>query len=226
MILPVHLRRRITACFSAGAQRRYVAFKLLMDSVYGGAALELDNSSLPLIDIGCGMSLLAHYLHACDRLPDYHGFDHDGRKIEAGQAAAERGGLVPKVRLHGGDAGADRSIRGNVTLLDILHYMPQHKQQEVLRQAVRQVAEGGVLVLRNVIAEPNWRFRATVVEEFFLRSSGWMRVGPQHYPTAAEIFSPLKAAGLHVTMKPMRGRTPFNSFMITARRGNGAGSAV
>lgn len=225
MILPVTLRRRITASFRPGPQRRYVAFKLLMDSVYGGAAVELGNSALPLIDIGCGMSLLAHYLHACDQLPAYQGFDHDARKIEAGQTAAERAGLAPKVALHCGDAGSDRRVRGNVTLLDILHYMPQGKQQQVLQQAAQQVAEGGVLILRNVIAEPNWRFRATVVEEFFLRITGWMQVGPQHYPTAAELRAPLEAAGLTVTMKPMRGRTPFNSFMIVGRRGKGASAS-
>ncbi len=225
MILPADLRRGITARFNGGSQRRYVAFKLLMDSVYGGAAAELGTSTLPLFDIGCGMSLLAHYLHACDRLPDYQGFDHDARKIAAGNAAAERGGLASRIQLHCGDAGADRARRGNVTLLDILHYMPQDKQQQVLHLAAQQVAEGGVLILRNVIREPNWRFRATVVEEFFLRISGWMRVGPQHYPTAAELRAPLEAAGLSVTMKPMRGRTPFNSFMMVARRGNAA-SAV
>jgi 2-polyprenyl-3-methyl-5-hydroxy-6-metoxy-1,4-benzoquinol methylase len=195
-----------------------VAFKLLMDPVYAAAAEQLDSSELPLIDIGCGMSLLAHYLHDRDQLPRYLGFDHDRRKIEAGKAAASRGGLPERLELHCRGAATLKGVRGNVALLDVLHYLPREQQALVLQVAADRVAPGGQLIMRNVVREPNWRFHATVMEEHVLRATGWMRVGAQYYPTAAEIRAPLEAAGLIVHMRPLRGRTPFNSFLITARR--------
>ena len=221
-----HARRAaIARRFDTRSQRAYVAFKLLMDPVYAAAAAELDNSTLPLIDIGCGMSLLAHYLHDRRQLPRYLGFDHDQRKIDAGRAAATRGGLPETLELHCRSAATIREERGNVTLLDVLHYLPRAEQAKVLTVAAGRVAPGGQLIMRNVVREPNWRFHATVVEEHVLHSTGWMRVGAQHYPTEGEIRAPLEAAGLSVSMRPLRGRTPFNSFLITARRAGDESSA-
>jgi 2-polyprenyl-3-methyl-5-hydroxy-6-metoxy-1,4-benzoquinol methylase len=211
-------RRAIAARFGTRSQRWYVAFKLLMDSVYTATAEELGESRLPLIDMGCGMSLFAHCLHARQRLPRYLGLDHDSRKIEAGRIAAEIGGLVPQLELHCGDAAVAADVRGNVVLLDVLHYLPHAQQSRLLARAVERLAPGGVLILRNVVREPNWRYRATVIEEYLLHASGWMRMGAQHYPTAGEICRPLEAAGLTVAMRPLRGRTPFNSYLVVARR--------
>lgn len=218
-----HRRRAaIARRFVTRSQRAYVSFKLLMDPVYTAAALELDESALPLIDIGCGMSLLAHYLHDRRQLPRYLGFDHDARKLDAGRAAALRGGLPDTLELHCRSAAALEGVQGNVALLDVLHYLPREQQARVLAVAAARVAPGGQLIMRNVVREKNWRFHATVMEEHVLRVSGWMRVGAQHYPTEAEIRAPLEAAGLVVSMRPLRGRTPFNSFLITARRPDAA----
>ena len=68
-----------------------------------------------------------------------------------------------------------------------------------------------------LIQVANWRFHATRVEEFFLRTSGWIPGGAQHYPSAGELRAPLQDAGLHVHIEPLRGRTPFNSYLIVAR---------
>ena len=62
----------------------------------------------------------------------------------------------------------------------------------------------------------------TRLEEFFLHASGWIRGGPQHYPTPDETCAPLRAAGLQVRMEPLRGRTPFNSYLIVARHAEAA----
>jgi len=48
--------------------------------------------------------------------------------------------------------------------------------------------------------------------------SGLIRGGAQHYPSTEELRPPLEAAGLAVSMGPLFGRTPFNSYLLVARR--------
>jgi 2-polyprenyl-3-methyl-5-hydroxy-6-metoxy-1,4-benzoquinol methylase len=198
--------------------RAFVAVKLACDPVYQATAQARGASTLPLIDIGCGIGLLAHYLHGLGRLHGYRGYDHDARKIQTAHAAVARGGFAGHdVHLECGDAVLRNQSRGDVALLDVLHYLPRQRQPELLSAAAAMVAENGVLVLRNVVREPNWRFRLTVWEEHLLEKSGWIPGGAQHYPDADEIRAPLERAGLKVNMRPLRGRTPYNSFLLVAR---------
>jgi 2-polyprenyl-3-methyl-5-hydroxy-6-metoxy-1,4-benzoquinol methylase len=196
----------------------HARWKLAYDPVYAAAAGLLFDTSLPLLDIGCGLGLLGHWLHARGQLQGYVGLDHDARKIAAAQAAARRAGLQQHMQLSATDVASLPTVQGNVALLDVLHYLSGPRQQALLASAVEHLAPTGQLIIRSVLREPNWRFHATRVEEFFLRYSGWIPGGAQHYPTADELRRPLEAAGLAVRMQPLRGRTPYNSYLITARR--------
>jgi 2-polyprenyl-3-methyl-5-hydroxy-6-metoxy-1,4-benzoquinol methylase len=200
-----------------GNTRFYVRSKLASDPVYAAVAQRVAARPLPLLDIGCGIGLLAHYLHACGALHRYLGLDHDARKIALGSAAARHGGLDGQVELRAADAASLQPLRGHVALLDVLHYLPAERQGPLLAHAARHLAPDGWLIVRNVLREPNWRFHATRVEEFFLRTSGWIPGGAQHYPSAAELRAPLEQAGLEVDILSLRGRTPFNSYLLLAR---------
>ena len=68
-----------------------------------------------------------------------------------------------------------------------------------------------------MLREPNWCFRATWIEEYFLRVSGWIPGGAQHYPTADKLCAPLENAGLDERIEPLRGHTPVNSYLIVTR---------
>lgn len=211
-------RQSIARRYAFGAQRGYVRCKLASDPAYAAVTDVLDGHPLPLLDIGCGMGLLGHCLHACGALTHYVGLDHDPRKIAAGRHAARRGGLDPLMQWCQADIAELPPLQGHVVLLDILHYLPAVRQPVLLRHAVAHLAPHGRLIIRNVLREANWRFHATRVEEFFLHCSGWMRNGAQHYPSADEIRAPLEAAGLVMEIRPLRGHTPFNSYLIVARR--------
>ena len=65
----------------------YARSKLATDPVYGGVLQALDGCDAPLLDLGCGIGLLAHYLRAAGRSMPYVGVDVDAGKI----AVAERG---------------------------------------------------------------------------------------------------------------------------------------
>ncbi len=211
-------RQDIASRYDGHLQRCYVLGKLASDPVYAATAALLAGSPLPLLDIGCGIGLLGQYLHVCGHQASYFGLDHDPRKVAAGQHAARLAGLQEAIELRCADASDLPSMQGHVLLLDVLHYLPAAAQQALLRQASRHLAPTGQLIIRNVLREPNWRFHATRIEEFFLHASGWIRGGPQHYPDETELRAPLESAGLRVRVESLRGRTPFNSYLLVAQR--------
>ncbi|MCW8807744.1 MAG: class I SAM-dependent methyltransferase [Rhodanobacter sp.] len=210
-------RHRISRLYDGHLQRSYVTGKLAGDPVYAATAAIVTNRALPLLDIGCGIGLLGHYLDAQGFTQPYLGLDHDARKIRAGRLAAQRAGLDARMTLSHADVDLLPAMAGHVALLDVLHYLSAERQRALLNAAVRHLAPHGSLIIRNVLREPNWRFHATRAEEFLLRVSGWIPGGAQHYPSADELRAPLENAGLEVRMEPLWGRTPFNSYLIVAR---------
>jgi len=171
-----------------------------------------------VLDIGCGLGLLGHYLHACGALEGYLGLDSDPRKIAMGREAAERGGLGGALTLRQADATSPQPLHGHVALLDVLHYLPAERQGALLAHAVDHLADDGVLILRSVIRDGSWRYRATVLEEKFIKAVGWIPGGAQYFPTEDDIRSVLEPRGIKVRFRPLFGRTPYNSWLMTASR--------
>jgi 2-polyprenyl-3-methyl-5-hydroxy-6-metoxy-1,4-benzoquinol methylase len=215
--MDLRTRHRIVSLYDNHLQRCYIRSKLASDPVYAATTALIAGSPLPLLDIGCGIGLLGQYLHAQGHRQPYLGLDHDPRKIAAGQIALQRAGLDAVMSLQLADVAELPPMHGHVALLDVLHYLPAERQPALLQAAIRHLAPQGCLIIRNVLREPNWRFHATRIEEFFLRVSGWIPGGAQHYPTADELRVPLENAGLDVRIEPLRGCTPFNSYLIVAR---------
>src|SRR5690606_9789718 len=56
------LAKKLAAPFSTRWDRNYVAAKVKTDPLYGAVYDELRGSDLPLLDLGCGLGLLAFYL--------------------------------------------------------------------------------------------------------------------------------------------------------------------
>jgi 2-polyprenyl-3-methyl-5-hydroxy-6-metoxy-1,4-benzoquinol methylase len=210
-------RNGIARHYAHRGHRWHARWKLACDPAYGAVAELVGDRSLPLLDIGCGIGLLGQYLHAEHAATRYMGVDHDPRKIAAAREAAVAAGLGGDRDFRCADAATLPPVHGHVVMLDVLHYLPAARQQALLRAALAHLAPEGTLVIRNVLREPNWRFHATRLEEFFLRVSGWIPGGAQHYPRAEELCAPLRQAGLDVQMRPLRGRTPYNSYLRVAR---------
>ena len=209
---------RIASRYRLRRHRSYVRGKLRWDPAFAAVAPLILDSSHALLDIGCGLGLLGQYLRERGFRAPYRGIDLDARKIGEAQAAAD--GL--DLELTAGSATAPPPFDGDVALIDVLHYLPADAQQRVLAEAIARVPARGLVLIRNVIRESNWRFRATVAEERVSRAFGWMRCETGHFPTREEIESPLRAAGFAIDSAPLWGRTPFNSWLIVARRGDRA----
>lgn len=209
------IAKRIAARFRRPWHRDYARAKLRIDPVYAAAAAALGGSGTPLLDIGCGLGLLGCYLRERGFRGDYLGLDFDSGKINAARTA------MPPYERFAFEEGAAQSLppfSGHVALIDVLHYLGRDEQQALLREAAARVACGGNLIMRSVLRDRGWRFRATVAEEFLLHATRWMRSPARHYPSREEIEEPLRAAGLETDVRPLWGNTPFNSFVVVARR--------
>jgi len=116
------------------------------------------------------------------------------------------------------DASSLPAFGGDVALIDVLHYLPADLQRQALANAAARVVPGGLLVIRNVLRDDSWRYRLTVAEERFAAALGWMRFATGHFPRREDIESPLASLGFDVSVEPLWGATPFNSYLIVARR--------
>ena len=207
---------RIVARYRHWRHRRYVRGKLKWDPLFEAIAPLLAGSSRPLLDIGCGLGLLGQYLRERGARMPYLGVDPDGAKIEEARAAAMAGALdIDFATL---DASSLPAFGGDVALIDVLHYLPADLQRQALANAAARVVPGGLLVIRNVLRDDSWRYRLTVAEERFAAALGWMRFATGHFPRREDIASPLASLGFDVSVEPLWGATPFNSYLIVARR--------
>ena len=193
----------------------YVRGKLRSDPVYLETIGVVGAFPAPVLDIGCGPGLLAHCLNACGVDVPYTGLDADSRKISSAKESIRE---LASVRFEHADCLLLPDWQGHVALLDVLHYLDAETQMRLLDEAIPRIAPGASLIIRTVLRDRSWRFRATQAEELFIRGSRWIRGGVKHYPRAEELLSPLRDAGLSVAMPSLFGHTPFNSFLVRATR--------
>jgi SAM-dependent methyltransferase len=207
------IARRISLHFESRWLRGYVRSKLSRDPVYEAVYELLRHSSLPVLDIGCGVGLLAFYLRERGFEPPVFGIDSDGDKITAARSVAE--GRYAGLSFDRGDALAPRpGFRGNVALLDVVHYFTGLDQQQLLRNAERHAAPGALVILRECPRDDTWRYRATWLEEWFATSIGWLRVPMLNFPTREEIAMVFRDRGYREEITPLWGRTPFNNHLF------------
>lgn len=196
----------------------YVRGKLASDPLYPGVVAALRGCDAPLLDLGCGIGLLAHALRADGQALDYRGVDFDPGKIDTANAAAARAGLAG-VAFSTCDLVRERpSHRGSVALLDMLQYLPGDAQERVLGDAIAMLVPGARLVVRSGLRDTGARSRTTGIVDRLANAVGWMRSAPLLYPTREWFERTLSAAGLSAECRPLHGRTPFNNWLIVATR--------
>lgn len=196
----------------------YVPSKLRTDPVYSAVVSEIGASALTVLDIGCGIGLLAFYLRESGVTADITGCDYDAWKITNAKCMAERGGYAGLSFLAADARMGLPDFSGNVVILDILQFFKRPEQEALLRLAATRVAEGGKLVIRSGLHDDSTRFRITVAGDWLAKLTFWMKSGPVCYPDRDLFESVLGSAGLKVKISPLWGGTPFNNHLIVAGR--------
>lgn len=227
--MPREHARAIAAAFAPGNASGnrwdyyYSRSKLGSDPLYPGVCAALRGSTAPLLDLGCGLGLLAHALRNDGIDLPYRGVDNDRGKIQRAGAAARRHELAD-VRFDWADlaapdfALASLDHRGSVAILDVLQFLPPHAQDRTVDAAIAMLAPGARLVIRTGLEDGSGRSRITRAVDVFSRMLGWMNAGPSRYPAADALRARFDQAGLASEFIPLYGNTPFNNWRVVATR--------
>jgi 2-polyprenyl-3-methyl-5-hydroxy-6-metoxy-1,4-benzoquinol methylase len=197
----------------------YIKSKLKTDPIYPSVHTALHGSPHPILDIGCGLGLFTHYLRSHNDHTPIHGFDYDPRKIRSAQAMAAKIPNHQDLHFTHGDARTQLpTFSGNVLILDILQFFTPSEQQHLLTQAAHRVAPDGKLIIRSCLSQPNWRYRLTILGDYFAKATFWMKSAPIHYPDTQLFTTHLPPLGFTVQITPLWGKTPFNNHLIIAKK--------
>ncbi len=203
--------RPIASRFPTRLLRSYARVKIATDPAYNAVFELLRGASDPLLDIGCGVGLMAFYLRERGMRMPIVGIDHDQRKIEIARHVADGDQTLS---FDVGDARCPMQFRGNVVLLDVLHYFGDADQSVILRNAA---AAGGMIIIRDGIRDGSLRYRLTYAQETLARVGGWLKAECLHFPTRESIEKSLNGE-FREEVAPMFGRTPFNNYLFVFRR--------
>lgn len=196
----------------------YTLAKLRTDPLYPGVLAALRGSGAPLLDLGCGLGLLAHALRADGQAMPYAGVDIDAPKIARARRIADRAGLAG-VRFDVVDLAAGHPPHaGSVAILDVLQFLTREQQAELLDAAIAMLTPGATLVMRAALDDGGARIRRTRIGDRFAAMVGWMPDRPKHYPAIDELHARFEVAGLVADIRPWFGNTPFNNWLVVARR--------
>lgn len=186
--------------------RTYARSKLATDPVYAAVAERLRGTTGTVVDIGCGIGLMAAYLRNEGFAQPIIGVDHDEAKIAQARRA------VPSAAFVVGDARDAIPNVSSVLLLDVLHYFNDEEQSRILADAAR----ADLVILRDALHDGTWRYRMTKLAEMFARGIRWTKAERLHFPTRERIMSAFDGFTAEIT--PMWGATPFNNYLFVFRK--------
>jgi 2-polyprenyl-3-methyl-5-hydroxy-6-metoxy-1,4-benzoquinol methylase len=208
---------RVAAQFPQRWLRGYVGSKLRRDPIYPAAYELFRGSDEPILDIGCGVGLLAFYLRERRCPQPILGLDVDARKIrQGGRIAADR---YRDVDLRHQDVqGPIPVFSGNIALFDVLHYMPLDQQTSLLARLAQCVPPAGLLVIRDCPRDNSPRFWMTYMAEKFAQAVSWNLNTPLHFPSRERIAEAFNENEFERESRPLWGTSPFNNQLFIFRR--------
>lgn len=220
----MRLRKRHIASTYLPSRYRYwySLSKLAMDPLYDSVPAAFADNRAPVLDLGCGIGLLLHCLRQTGSRSSYIGVDTDAEKVVAAREALKRGGHADAAFAVCDLSQQFPKHEGSVALLDVLQYLPPSAQEPLISQAAQCVSRDGRLVIRTGLADDSWRSGLTRATDRFGHWVGWMKTSFKAQPAAADLAAILRRHGLHAEFKPLWGRTPFNNWLVVARRPSSA----
>jgi SAM-dependent methyltransferase len=209
-VTPDDVADQIAARYPTRFLRTYVRLKIRHDPVYDAVFERIGTTDEPLLDVGCGIGVLAAYLRDHGFNGPIRGIDHDERKIAIARS------VVPKAAFGVADARTAINDGGTVVLLDLLHYFRTDDQARILASAATHAR---TVIVRDAIRDGSWRYRLTYAQETFSRAVRWLRAERLHFPSGDDVTRPFSNFAAEVV--PLYGRTPFNNYLFVFRRSTG-----
>jgi 2-polyprenyl-3-methyl-5-hydroxy-6-metoxy-1,4-benzoquinol methylase len=166
--------------------RAYICpFDILINYIRPGTAL---------LDVGCGAGLFILLLARLGRIRSGLGFDADSAAIKVAQDIAVGLRTPSSIRFEFRDVHTawTEDYFDAVVLIDVIHHVESAKQMAVVTTAARHVAEGGILLYKDIARRPLWRAWANRLHDL-LSVGEWV-----HYARGNDVVNTARAQGLHL----------------------------
>ncbi|MBS1771941.1 MAG: MMPL family transporter [Bacteroidetes bacterium] len=116
-------------------------------------------------DLGCGYGFMSYMLHWAAPARQFTGIDYDEEKIETAQHNFLRD---ENINFQQGDVtGIDLQPCNGFIISDVLHYLLPEQQEALLENCAHALQTGGVLIIRDGVAELQDRIKGTKLTELF-----------------------------------------------------------
>jgi SAM-dependent methyltransferase len=184
-----------------------------------------------LLDLGCGRGLLlslvlaAKECHAAGSWPEGwppppRALELRGIELQADRVRIARVALGESARVEVCDLREfDFPPAAAIVLADVLFYLREDEQREVLRRAAGALERGGVLLLRESDAGAGLAHFVAQTSERLLEALRGRPRARLHYRSAREWAGLLESHGLAVAMEPMSAGTPFANVLFICKKG-------
>lgn len=114
---------------------------------------------IKIIDIGCGYGYLGYFLHYRNTERKISGIDYDEDKIAVASNGYDK---TEQLSFHVNDVRAVNLENSDVIFFnDVLHYLQQEEQLDVLKKAVTALNKNGILFIRDGITDDSNRHAVT-----------------------------------------------------------------
>jgi len=207
---------QVTSLFRGPWLKGYVRGKLRIDPVYEVVFERLRGSSLPILDLGCGLGILPYYLRQRGLQSRMIGVDWDAGRIAVAQQVAQAGSH--NLSFIHQDVRIPIQFQGHVAMLDLLHYINDDDQRRLLDTVAASIAPGGGAVIRQCPRDSSCRFKLTNAVERLGHALRWHKGSTINFPTRETIALPFRRRGFTEEILPMWGGTPFNNYLFVFRR--------
>jgi uncharacterized protein len=169
---PTYFRRKVIRnyIYKGPVLEWYTRIKLSLEENY-----ELINSMIPrtasIVDIGCGYGYMTYILSFVSPERKILGIDYDEDKIELAKNCLSR---TSAIDFAAADAVEYPLGRADIFILsDVLHYLPDEKQDTLIEKCMTLLNENGKIIIRDADSDLVKKHRGTRYTEFFSTRSGF-----------------------------------------------------
>ncbi len=129
-----------------------------------------------VLDVGCGNGLLLNLLARLGRISHGHGFDLSKPAIDvAGKVALRHpSDRVITFEHRSVNKGIPSLGYEVVTVVDVLHHIPDSYKQTFVTGLCDAVPEGGRLIIKDMVCKPRWRAAANRLHDLIMARQ-WVR---------------------------------------------------
>lgn len=168
-----------------------------------------------IFDGGCGHGLLSLALALSEPTRKIIGVDHSERRVGVSTIAAS--GLSNVVFKMGDYSAISWEIYDGMALIDVLHYLPHGKQDEILRSCFTYLRPGGIFLFREVDPSSGFASRFNRVHEKIMTGLGFTRAHGLYFRKPGEWKAVAEQAGFRVLARPFT-RFPFADVLFECRK--------